>query len=242
MKHTEGNVSRVSTSIAILLLVALLPVESLAEPRTPGMPKTIPGRVDMDLGLRAGYFVQLNNPVADSVTERGRVNSWESLGVDLEVGPCFRNKLSVLLRFGYQSRLETWESPSPNDVDDLSLVYSQVHLPSLNIKYRPVFWRISPYVTGGAGLDLLLYSPSISVTHPATIVRMPALGVNVGAGAEFYLTWQFAFVIDVRYHLSIHGTDELTFIDAETGEPFYGMEFAPTHHNLNLFVGVQLKL
>jgi hypothetical protein len=242
MKHMGGIVSRVSTSIAVVLVMALLPIKSMAEPRTPGMPKTIPGRVDMDLGLRGGYFFQLNSPVADSVTERDPVQTWESMGVDLEMGPCFRNKLSVLMRFGYQARLETWESPAPNDVADLTMVYSQVHLPSLNIKYRPIFWRVSPYFTAGAGLDLILYSPSIYVTHPATVIRLPALGVNAGAGVEFYLTWQFAFVIDVRYHLAVHGTDELSFIDGETEQAFYGMEFAPTHHNLNVFAGVQLKL
>ena len=232
-----------AASIVVLSLVALLPLQvfaSTAESRP--KPLKIEGRTDLEVGIRGGYFFQLNTPVSDALMEREGPLSTNSLGMDVEFGPSFGHNLAVLVRFGYQGRQEVWESPDAAAVDDLTLVYSLVHLPSVNIKWRPVFERVCPYITAGGGLDLLLYSPSIHVAYMPQVIRLPGAGFNVGAGVEFMVTWRFAFVFDVRYHISLHGDDILTFVHPESMTEFYALQFGPVHHNLNLYAGIQMKL
>lgn len=234
--------SRVA-SIIILSLVVLLPFQVFASTaKQRPKPLQIEGRTELEVGIRGGYFFQLNAPVSDSLMEREGALSTNSLGIDVEAGPAFGHNLSVLVRFGYQGRQEVWESPDSAVVDDLTLVYSLVHLPSVNIKWRPVYERVTPYITAGGGLDLLLYSPSIHVAYMPQVIRLPGAGFNVGAGVEFLVTWRFAFVFDVRYHISLHGDDILTFVHPESMTEFYALDFGPVHHNLNLYAGIQMKM
>lgn len=235
--------NRATTIFVATLLACLFPLQAVASTaESRPKPRKIEGRTDLEVGLRGGWFFQLNQPVADDITERAESLSATSLGVDLEFGPTIGHNLSVLLRFGYQSRLEIWESPNASAVDDLKLVYSLVHLPAVNIKYRPVYERVSPYITAGAGLDLLLYSPSIGVVYMPQVIRLPGAGFNAGVGVEFYISWRFAFVVDLRYNVTLHGTDRLMFVAPDGSDAFYNLDFGPAHHNLNLYAGLQLKL
>lgn len=199
-------------------------------------------RVDgLEIGIRGGWYFQLNQPVTDSLMDRGRVAPGGSGGVDLEAGPSLGNHLSILVRFGYKTRLEEWESPAPEIEEDLKLVYSLVHLPSVNIKFRPWYKRFSLYLTAGGGLDLVVYEPSVGVLRLPTL-RMTGGGVNVGLGLEFFVNTKWGLALDLRDHLSFHGEDFLVRSDDATGEPMYDLQFGKLHHNLSLYLGVELSL
>ncbi len=220
---------------ALLVTTLLILLPGLASARSLG-------RTGLEIGLRGGWVVQLNQPVTDAVMDRGRVKPDASLGVDLEVGATLGDNLSLLLRFGYKQRLEEWESAYPNDMDALSLTYSVLHLPAFNVKYRPFFKQFSFYVTGGAGLDLLVYAPSVGVAYATRNVRFPGLGLNAGVGVELFLNPRFGFVLDARYHLSVHGSETMVFEDGDTGTVWYDLSFAPTHHNLSLYLGIETRM
>ncbi len=222
--------------VVALLTALLLPGLALGEPE--GGKKL---RADgLELGIRGGWFFQLNQPVSDVVMDRGRVTPGASVGVDLEAGPTFGDHLSVLLRFGYKTRIEEWESPDPELDENLKLVYSLVHLPSVNVKYRPWFKRVSLYLTAGGGIDLVVYEPSVGVRRLPT-VRMPGGGINAGIGLDFFITGKWGLVLDLRDHLSFHGGDFLVRTDEASGEPLYDLEFGKLHHSLSLYVGIELR-
>lgn len=208
------------------------------------VPAAAPGadlRTGLDIGIRGGWYFQLNQPAQDSVLDRGRVSPGGSLGVDAEVGPSFGDHVSVLIRFGYQSRLEQWESPSPGDIEDMKLVHSLVHLPSVNLKLRPWLKRFSLYFTVGGGLDLVVWEPSFGVGESARI-RQPGAGVNLGLGGELFVTRKFSIALDVRDHLALHAAESLRIEDADSGEPYYDLTFQPLLHVLNLYLGVGFYL
>jgi len=195
----------------------------------------------LELGLRGGWYFQLNQPVSDSVMDRGRVSPGASVGIDLEAGPTLGNHLSILIRFGYKTRIEEWESPDPDAEEPLKLVYSLVHLPSINVKFRPWYKRVSLYFTAGGGIDLVVYEPSTGVFRLPTL-RLPGGGVNLGIGLDFFISSKWGLVIDLRDHLSFHGEDFMVRTDDVTGEPLYDLSFGRLHHNLSLSAGVEIHM
>ena len=195
----------------------------------------------LDVGIRGGWYFQLNLPVSDAVTDRGRVAPGASVGVDLEAGPSLGKHLSILIRFGYKTRIEEWESPDPEVEENLKLVYSLVHLPSINVKFRPWYKRVSPYLTVGAGIDLVVYEPSTGVLRLPTL-RMPGGGVNFGIGLDFFISSKWGLAIDLRDHLSFHGEDFLVRADDVTGERMYDLSFGRLHHSLSLYAGVHFHM
>jgi hypothetical protein len=219
-----------------LLLTMMLALPAVAQA------KRAPRNMGLEIGLRGGWMAQLNQPVADAIMDRGRIKADASLGVDLEAGATLGDRLSLILRFGYKQRLEEWESAYPDDMDALKLTYSLIHLPAFNVKYRPFFRQFSVYVTAGGGVDLLVYAPSVGVAYATRSIRLPGAGLNAGGGLELFLNPRFGFVFDVRYHLSIHGTEGLVFEDRDTGTVWYDLSFKPLHHNLTLYLGIEARM
>jgi hypothetical protein len=202
-------------------------------------------QLGLELGLRGLWFLQLQNPISDTLSqtdqERDRSDLGASAGIDLEGGVSLGNHASILLRFGYKGRFEDWQSPDPLLSENMDMVYSLVHLPSINIKWRPWYKRVSMYLTGGGGIDLMVFEPTIGVAQRVTL-REPGGGLNAGLGLDLFVTSKFAVVLDLRYNLSLHGTDIAQFPCLETmdttGELCYDLSFAPTHHALSLGLGI----
>ena len=224
--------------LAPAVVLAAITAVSLSAAAAGGKPKL---QADgLEIGIRGGWYFQLNQPVADALMDRGRVPAGASAGVDLEAGPTLGNHLSILIRFGYKTRLEEWESPDPELEENLKLVYSLVHLPSINLKFRPWYKRFSLYLTAGGGLDLVVYEPAVGVLRLPTL-RMTGGGVNLGLGLEFFVTSKWGIVLDLRDHLSFHGGDFLVRNDDATGEAMYDLQFGKLHHSLSLYLGIELQ-
>ncbi len=225
---------------------SLLPLAAAAWIASSGpAPAAASPTLGLELGLRGLWFVQLQNPVSDAVSETDRERDRSALGasagIDLEGGAALGDHVAVMLRFGYKGRFEDWETPDPLLSENMDMVYSLVHLPSINVKWRPWLKRLSVYLTGGGGVDLMVFEPSIGVAQRVTL-RAPGGGLNAGGGIELFLSRKFAFVLDVRYSLSLHGSSTARFpclatIDT-TGELCYDLTFSPTHHALSLGLGI----
>ena len=224
-------------SLALLVAFVVAPHQVWCKSGEGRPPPKISG---LEIGLRGGWMFQLNQPVTDNVTDRGRIKPGGSGGVDIEAGAMLGDHLSVLLRFGYKSRIEELESPLPDEEHNLKLVYSLVHLPSINLKLRPWYKRVCLYVTVGGGLDLVVYEPTVGPL-PLPRMRQPGAGINAGIGLEVFVSKRFGLAVDLRDHLSFHGTGFITRADDVSGEPTYDLEFGPVHHTLCLFVGLEFR-
>lgn len=223
----RGTASR----LAILLTLLVFPATALAADFYTGL----------EIGVRGGWYFQLNQPVQDTVLDRGRVTPGGSLGIDIEAGASLGDHLSILLRFGYKSRIEEWESVDETAIEDMKLVHSLVHLPSVNVKVRPFIKRVSLYFTAGGGMDLVVWEPTFGVGKWST-VRQPGAGINFGLGGELFITRKFAIVVDLRDNLSLHGAETLRIEDADSGELYYDLTFQPVLHVLSLYAGIELSL
>jgi len=226
--------------IAICLPCPTLAAENAEGSGTPKRRARAPEVTGLELGVRGGWFFQLGESERDTLADHSDVQPDFSLGVDLEAGAMLGNNLSIMVRVGYQSSTEVWPSPEPAAIDDMKIMYSLLHLPSVNVKFRPLFKRLSFYVTGGGGLDLMVYEHDVGY-YQHNQLRQVGGGLNGGVGLEFFITAKVALAFDVRYHLSFHEEDTLTLSSTDEETTYYDIVVEPTHHALNLFFGLEFR-
>lgn len=228
--------------LLVVLCLPCLPSAAEGDTATPEPTRRL-RRLDvtgLEIGVRGGWFFSLGDSVTDAMADHSDVKPDFSLGVDLEAGAMLGDNLSIMLRVGYQSRKEIWPSPEPAAIDDMEIMYSLVHLPAVNVKFRPFFKRFSIYLTGGGGLDMMVYEHDVG-HYQHNQLREVGGGLNGGVGAEFFFTPRLALVFDVRYHLSIHEKDTLVLANEDQTTTYYDITVAPTHHALNLYLGLEFR-